>query len=221
MRKRLSLLMGLPDNVSPSEMRKQYQKIMTALLSAESEVKEGATNRYAVAREKISEQYERVRAHSSHAAETHTTSTNGVLLGEILVEAEIISREQLDDALMAQCRTQPPLPLGRILVSRKLITWEQLAYFLKLQDLIQLSATAPQRMTRQFTELGLVTRAELEMAEVDCETTGCSLGHILIRRGWVKASVIAALTSSPDKEETTKAASTATIGNEQKLAAAV
>jgi hypothetical protein len=122
---------------------------------------------------------------------------------------------------MAQCRTQPPLPLGRILVSRKLITWEQLAYFLKLQDLIQLSATAPQRMTRQFTELGLVTRAELEMAEVDCETTGCSLGHILIRRGWVKASVIAALTSSPDKEEATKAASTATIGNEQKLAAAV
>lgn len=222
MRKRLSLLMGLPDNASPSEMRKQYQRIMTAMLSAESELKDGSTNRYAVAREKISEQYERVRAHTSHAAETHTTSSNGVLLGEILVEAGIISREQLDDALMAQCRTQPPLPLGRILVSRKLITWEQLAYFLKLQDLIQLSPTAPQRMTRQFVELGLVSRAELEMAEVDCETTGCSLGHILIRRGWVKASVIAALTSSPDQEGSASTSAAKAVGMEQKqLAAAV
>lgn len=221
MRKRLSLLMGLPDNVSPSEMRKQYQRIMTAMLSAESELKEGTNNRYATAREKISEQYERVRAHSSHAAETHATASNGVLLGEILVEAEIISREQLDDALMAQCRTQPPLPLGRILVSRKLITWEQLAYFLKLQDLIQLSPTAPQRMTRQFVELGLVSRAELEMAEVDCETTGCSLGHILIRRGWVKASVITALTSSPDQQDQRKVESIESVGSQAKLAAAV
>lgn len=221
MRKRLSLLMGLPDNASPSEMRKQYQRIMTAMLSAESELKDGSTNRYAVAREKISEQYERVRAHTSHAAETHTTSTNGVLLGEILVEAGIISREQLDDALMAQCRTQPPLPLGRILVSRKLITWEQLAYFLKLQDLIQLSPTAPQRMTRQFVELGLVSRAELEMAEVDCETTGCSLGHILIRRGWIKASVISALTSSPDQQNTAVGSAAKAVGLEKQLAAAV
>ncbi len=221
MRKRLSLLMGLPDNASPSEMRKQYQRIMTAMLSAESELKDGSTNRYAVAREKISEQYERVRAHTSHAAETHTTSTNGVLLGEILVEAGIISREQLDDALMAQCRTQPPLPLGRILVSRKLITWEQLAYFLKLQDLLQLSPTAPQRMTRQFVELGLVSRAELEMAEVDCETTGCSLGHILIRRGWVKASVISALTSSPDQQDSAAASAAKAVGLEKQLAAAV
>jgi len=213
--------MGLPDNASPSEMRKQYQRIMTAMLSAESELKDGSTNRYAVAREKISEQYERVRAHTSHAAETHTTSTNGVLLGEILVEAGIISREQLDDALMAQCRTQPPLPLGRILVSRKLITWEQLAYFLKLQDLLQLSPTAPQRMTRQFVELGLVSRAELEMAEVDCETTGCSLGHILIRRGWVKASVISALTSSPDQQDSAAASAAKAVGLEKQLAAAV
>ena len=220
MRKRLSLLMGLPDNATNAETRKQYQRIMTALLSAESEMKEGGSNRYAVAREKLSEQYERVRA--SHAAETHATSSNGVLLGEILVEAGILSQEQLDDALMAQCRTQPPLPLGRILVSRKLITWEQLAYFLKLQDLIQLSPTAPARMTRQFVELGLVTRAELEVAEVDCETTGCSLGHILIRRGWLKASVVSALTSSPDNHlETKAAAAAASVGAEQKIPAAV
>lgn len=190
--------MGLADNASPAEMRKQYQRVMTALLSASSEVKDGSNNRYELARKKLNEQYEQVKQ-SSHAAETHGTSANGHLLGEILVEAELITRDQLEDALIAQCRTQPPLPLGRILVNRRLITWEQLAYFLKLQDLLQLSPTASARMGRQLTELGLITKAELEVVELDCETTGCSLGHVISRRGWINAAVISALTSSPER----------------------
>lgn len=198
--------MGLPDNASAPELRRQYQKLMTVLMSAEAEEQNASSNRYSVARNTLTEQYEKVRSHS-HAAEMHSTATGGLLLGEILVESEVITRDQLDDALMAQCRTQPPLPLGRILVSRRLITWEQLAYFLKLQDLLELAPTAPSRMSRQLIELGLISRAELETAELDAETTGCSMGHILIRRGWVKASVISALTGSPERKSTPVTAS--------------
>ena len=203
--------MGLPENLSQADLRRHYQKTMTALISAENDSKDTNAKRYANARQKLNELFERVRsATPNHAAETHSTAVKSNLLGEILIDAEMLTREQLDDVLQAQSKTQPPLPLGRILVSRRLITWEQLAYFLKLQDLLELSPKAPSRMARQLTELGLITKDELEIAELDCETTGSSLGHILVRRGWLKPSVLAVLTDSVERKPNPEIASVVT-----------
>ena len=139
MRKLLSLLMGIDECASPAELRRQYQRLITGFVAAEYDCSVDQLRRYLTARERLTIAYEKARKQLSHSEEMHGSVTgSGLLLGELLIDAEIISQEQLEDALQAQSKTKPPLPLGRILVARQLITWEQLAYYLKLQDLLQL-----------------------------------------------------------------------------------
>jgi hypothetical protein len=219
MRKILSLLMGVNECASPIELRKQFQRLTTALIAAEGECNPDQAQRYQTARERLSVAYEKAKRQLTNPEEMHGSVTGcGILLGEILIDSRLITHAQLDDALAAQAKTKPPLPLGRILVARKLITWEQLAYFLKLQDLLQLPAIHQERLARQLTELGLCSKAEMEIAELDCETTGWSMFHAIGRRGWIKPALLAALTNTVEKtapkpgaEESTPATSGKTL----------
>ncbi len=180
MRKLLSLLMGLHECSSSAELRRQYQRLISALMTAQSDASADQLRRYEKARERLTIAYEHAKKQLSSAEVLHGSVTgSGILLGEILLDAEMISREQLDEALAEQAKTKPPLPLGRILVAKKILTWEQLAYFLRLQDILQLPPTHQQRLSRQLIELGLSSRSEMEIAELDCETTGCSLLHAI------------------------------------------
>ena len=200
MRKLLALLMGLNECASTVEIRKQYQRLNTLLLAAETESSYEHAWRYLTARERLSIAYEKAKRRLTQTDEMHGSVTGtGLLLGEILVDAEIITPMQLEEALATQAQSKPPLPLGRILVARKLISWEQLAYYLKLQDLLQLPSTHQNRLGRQMIELGLASRAEIEVAELDCETTGCSMYHAITRRGWVKQELLATLTYTMEK----------------------
>lgn len=199
MRKLLSLLMGMDDSASSAEMRKQYQRLVAALLSCEYEGSEANLKRYQGAREKLSKAYENYRNQSENnePESSEQEPGEGHLLGEILVDSQLISREQLTDALKTQAKAK--LPLGRILVACKLISWEQLAYYLRLQDLLQLPASHPERLARQLLELGLASKSEMEVAALDCETTGCSMVHAIERRGWIKARTLAALVGTQEK----------------------
>jgi hypothetical protein len=202
MRKYLSLLMGTHECASPAELRRQYQRLVTAIVAAEFDCNPDQLRRYVIARERLAVAYEKAKKQLSHTEEMHGSVTgSGLLLGELLIDAGLISQEQLDDALAAQGRTKPPPPLGRILVARGLITWEQLAYYLKLQDLLQLSPTHAQRLSRQLIELGLTSRGEMDVAGVDCETTGCSMFHAVSRRGWIQPSILALLTGTLERTE--------------------
>ena len=196
MQKLLSLLMGLKDGVSQVEMRKQYQRVIQTLFAAEGECAAEHAGRFKTARERISVAYEKNKKQLQDP-DYAPPQGEGLLLGEILIDAQVITRLQLKDALTAQKASK--LPLGRILVACKLISWEQLAYYLKMQDLLQLSPTHPERLSRQLLELGLTTKAEMEIAELDCETTGCSMVHAIARRGWLKPALLAALTASPEQ----------------------
>lgn len=192
--------MGLGETASPTEMRKQYQRLISALMSAENGSTPDQVRRYQTARERLSVAYESAKRQLMRGDQLHGSVTgSGLLLGEILVDADVITPEQLSDALVEQAKLKPPLPLGRILVGRKLISWDQLAYYLRLQDLLQLSTTHQTRLSRQLIELGLASRAEMDVAELDCDTTGCSLVHAVIRRGWIRPVILAILTNSPDK----------------------
>jgi hypothetical protein len=207
MRKFLSLLMGLDECASPAELRRQYQKLITGLVAAEYDCSPDQLRRYLTARERLGLAYEKAKKQLRQSEEMHGSVTgSGLLLGELLLDAGIISQEQLNDALAVQSRSKPPLPIGRILVGRKLITWEELAFYLKLQELLQLPTGHCNRLSRQLVELGLATRAEMNVAELDCETTGCSLFHAVSRRAWIKPSILALLTGGSDKPASDAAA---------------
>lgn len=203
MRRLLSLLMGLNEVASPTELRKQYQKIITALMAAQVDSTPCQIRRYETAIERLSAAFEKARKQLNSSEELHGSVTgSGVLLGEILIDAGVLTPGQLEDALQSQAKMKPPLPIGRILVARNLITWDQLAYYLKLQDLLQLSPFHPQRLARQVLELGLASKSEIEMAEFDCETTGYSMFHVIQRRGWISAAILAVLTGSSERPQT-------------------
>lgn len=206
MRKLLTLLMGLNECSSSTLLRKQYQKLSTALLLAQNESDKESdrepeqARRYKIAKDKLQEAFEKAKPCLRSNEEQHGSVTgSGLLLGEMLIDAGLITKEQLKSALETQQLCKPPLPLGRIFVARKLLTWEQLAYYLRLQDLLQLSPTHESRFSRQLIELGLINRAELDVLELDCETTGYSLFHSITRRGWIKPAILALLTNSTHK----------------------
>jgi len=210
MRKLLTLLMGLNECSSSTAIRKQYQKLSGALLLAqnESENEPDQAKRYKVAKEKLQEAFEKSKAQLRLNEEQHGSVTgSGLLLGEMLIDADLITKEQLESALETQLLCKPPLPLGRIFVARKLITWEQLAYYLRLQDLLQLSPMHQSRFSRQLLELGLITRSELDVLELDCETTGYSLFHAITRRGWLTPAILAILTNTTNKHKERKSVS--------------
>ena len=193
--------MGVNECASTAEMRRQFQRLITGLMAAEHQCSVEQLRRYLTARERLGNAFEKARKQLNSSEELHGSVTgSGLLLGEILLDAGLITRGQLDEALSEQSKATPPLPLGRILVAGRLLTWEQLAYFLKLQDLLQLPAAHPDRFVRQLLELGLATCAEMEVAMLDCETTGCSLIRAIVRRGWLDASILTLLTGASDKQ---------------------
>jgi hypothetical protein len=196
MRRFLSLLMGQGECASSLELRKQYQKIITALMAAQVECTPDQVRRYETAIQRLTVAFEKAKNQLNNSEISGSVTGSGVLLGEILIDAGVITQRQLEDALQTQAKLKPPLPIGRILVARNLITWEQLAYYLKLQDLLQLDTTHKNRLARQMLELGLASKTEIELAELDCDTTNKPLLHIIERRGWASSAILGILTGS-------------------------
>lgn len=194
MRRFLSLLMGQDECASSIDLRKQYQRVITALMAAQVDCTPDQVRRYETAIQRLTMAFEKAKNQLHNSEINGSVTGSGVLLGEILIDAGVITHGQLDDALQTQAKLKPPLPIGRILVARNLISWEQLAYYLKLQDLLQLPTTHKSRLARQMFELGLASKKEIELAELDCDTTNKPLLQIIERRGWVSHNIMSILT---------------------------
>lgn len=203
MRRQLNLMLGLPDDAGPFQMKKRYQMLMAALFALD-ERDSRYEDRLGKARERLSRAYESYkRALPEIECDcVDMLSLSGIkseppLIGELLIEARLISRADLDRALEYQANSNKPVPLGSLLVNRQLITWDQLAFFLRLQDLLKLSPVDRTRMSRQLLDLGILTPDEVQQAELDCEIVGCSFQHAITRRGWVKEQLLNTLAPMP------------------------
>ncbi len=193
-------MMGIAEDASPKEMKQQYQRLMTALFALDTKNPK-YEDRLRRAREKLSDAYEAtkrldLRRGSEFCAQSTEQPTSDVPgIGELLVEAGVIARTQLEAALEAQMQSPVPVPIGRLFVHWRLITWNQLAFYLRVQDLLELDPHSHERLSRQLLDLGLLTADEIEMVELDCETVGCSFEHAICRRGWVKPELLKKLTA--------------------------
>ncbi|MBY0546178.1 MAG: hypothetical protein K2W95_02745 [Candidatus Obscuribacterales bacterium] len=200
MRKHLHLLMGIDEDASPREMKLQYQRLMAALFALDANNPK-YEDRLSKARERLSVAYESTKKIDSKRDTGVCTSseqpTSAVpKIGELLIEAGIIDNNQLEAALEVQRSSKQPIPIGRLFVHWNLITWDELAFYLRIQDLLKLDPTAKERFTRQLLDLGLISAEELEIVQLDCETVGCSLEHAICRRGWLKPELLKELTTA-------------------------
>lgn len=196
MNKEIMLLTGAKEGMSNSELKQQYLRLMKALMPSGKEHDQRYEERLIKARETLSKLYSVFRQQNKNAGENIKSKVNftGLRLGEILLESGELTEQQLAHALELQATASGPCPLGGLLVKLEYITWERLAFYLRLQDLLRLHPEHPERLSRQLLDLGLLTPAELETALLDCETCNCSLAHALSRRGWIKHSLYECLT---------------------------
>jgi len=77
-------------------------------MTAQSDATPEQLRRYEIARERLTIAYDHCKKQLSNAEVLHGSVTgSGFLLGEILLDAEMIAREQLNEALAEQAKTKP------------------------------------------------------------------------------------------------------------------
>jgi tetratricopeptide (TPR) repeat protein len=126
-----------------------------------------------------------------------STPQRRYLLGEALVEARVITQQQLDVALKEQARLakkKKPMRLGEILLRLKFVRPEHLEAALAAQ-IESIPASAPGSALGQIgdylVQRGLVTRAQLhqglvQQAELKRRGQSLQLGEVLVRCGYLQ-----------------------------------
>jgi len=101
------------------------------------------------------------------------------LIGQRLIEAGYLTRDQLQEALQEQQRTA--LLLGEVCILRGWLTYEQLRECLP---------SARSRLGNRLLAEKRITMEQLWLALLEQRQTGERLGNILLNRGWVDKSAL-------------------------------
>ena len=99
---------------------------------------------------------------------------NAGLIGQRLIEAGYLTREQLQEALSVQQETA--LLLGEVCLLRGWLTWEQLDECLR---------PVRSRLGNRLLSSGKITIEQLFVAILEQRRSGERLGAILVQRGWI------------------------------------
>jgi type IV pilus assembly protein PilB len=99
-------------------------------------------------------------------------------IGELLVKEGLVTEAQISDALRRQDGLTTYIPLGQILVNRKIITQRQL-------DLVLSTWAKRLRLGETLIRSGVITQEQLEHALEHQKTAKAPLGQILIKLGFV------------------------------------
>jgi type IV pilus assembly protein PilB len=99
-------------------------------------------------------------------------------LGEILVRESVITEAQLQSALEAQAKLTTYVPLGHILVARKVISRERLKLYLQLYR-------RSSRLGEILVHSGCITSEQLALGLAKQRRSGKPVGETLVRLGFV------------------------------------
>ncbi len=106
-----------------------------------------------------------------------TTLSNSGHFGEMLVRIGLITDAQLAEAVRDQQSRPSYVPLGRILIERKLVTKGQL-------DLLLHNAGKRPRLGELLVSNGTITAAQLAHALERQRVLGLPLGQVLLKLGY-------------------------------------
>ncbi len=187
----LFLLLGLTDGASSLEMKKAYARLIQKLDAIQNEEvsKEQVACIVQEIRERLSDSFEYMK---SLDAENQFSGTGcRPKLGQLLVACDMLSLEELDSVLEIQRNVLvDDTALGELLVAIGYVTEEQLAHFLRLQEVIKLPPDHPVRWGQRLVELGMITEDQLKIALIEHRATGVTLREALIERGWLSTELL-------------------------------
>ena len=104
------------------------------------------------------------------------------LIGQRLIEAGYLTKEQLHEALLAQKETA--LLLGEVCMLRGWLTIEQLSHCLR---------PARSKLGTKLLQAGKITIDQLWISLLEQRHTGARLGEILVSRGWIDEETLKSL----------------------------
>jgi hypothetical protein len=116
------------------------------------------------------------------------------LLGVILERSGVLSREQVEAVRAEQARVRAAgkaVAFGQVALAKRLVTEPQLRQALMQQQKISWPAGTPVPLGAQLLAVGLVKPDVLVAALEEQTQTKALIGQILIKRGAVKAEVLA------------------------------
>lgn len=128
-----------------------------------------------------------------------STPQRRYMLGEALVEARILTQQQLDQALKEQqrlARKKKPLRLGEVLLRMKLVRPEQLEAAIATQiETLPTSTGVTLQLGEYLLRRGLVTRAQLHQGlaqqnELKRKGHTVLLGDVLVRCGYLEREAL-------------------------------
>jgi hypothetical protein len=115
---------------------------------------------------------------AARSATSGRGSGHGRRLGELLVDEQIVSREQLDEALRVQTTLRNYIPVGQLLMMRGWLSRAELTALLRRHG-------KRARLGELLVKAGRITVAQLQTALAHQQRTGQPLGHTLISLGHV------------------------------------
>lgn len=123
--------------------------------------------------------------------------TRGLVIGELAVRDKLISRDQLDDVVADQAKSNFMQPLGSLMLEKKLLSKEQLDSLLKRQREVlqeyEKALSVSGLFGRIAIEVGLITEKQLNQAirrqlELDFEGKHTKIGQILLSMKAIRPS---------------------------------
>ncbi|HEV3026396.1 MAG TPA: hypothetical protein VG457_02430, partial [Planctomycetota bacterium] len=123
--------------------------------------------------------------------------TRGLVIGELAVRDRLISRDQLDDVVAVQAKSNFNQPLGSLMLEHKLLTKAQLEGLLKRQkEALQgyeKALSVSGLFGRIAIEVGLITEKQLNEAirrqlSLDFEGKHTKIGQILLAMKAIRPS---------------------------------
>ena len=198
--KNIYLLLGLPEGTPWSEVKVAYAKFMENLCHENEDRDNQHMSSIEEARRHLVESWQHMEnaevrracgftenSKAQTAAYAEPTCTRPKL-GQLLVASGLLTLAELDSVLEIQQNTHNEhVKLGTILVAAGYIDEQQLSYYLRMQEVLQLPADHPQRWGQRLLELGMITEDQLKVALIEQKTTGCTLREAFINRSWLTA----------------------------------
>ncbi len=110
------------------------------------------------------------------------------LIGQRLIEARYLTRDQIREALSLQRETA--LLFGEICLLKGWLTYEQLKECLP---------PVRSKLGQRLLGAGCITMQQLWLAILEQRHSGARLGDILIKRGWIDEKTLGDVQSAPNK----------------------
>lgn len=197
--KSICAILGLPGGSLRGSIETAYSSVMANLADNNFHPGTRAAEQAAVCRNALEAAYKQFTAPGACKTEIlegpadnfDASAQARPRLGQMCVASGMITIEQLQEAVQAQ--VEESRPLGEVLQLKQFISQAELDGLLLGQEMIDVPSACVDSLGQRLISMGLVSEDMVFVCQMQQKAVGESVGHLLVRHGWVEPEVLHAL----------------------------